>query len=273
MSSLVYQERPPDPALAPWVEGLWAIRGRVDPGAETLRSVVPDGCMDVIFDLAAPGTAGGAAHMAVGTMTRPLPVASRGAVHLVGVRFRPGGARAFLDAPAHELVDRRAPLDALWGPAAGETWERLAGGEERALETLLLARLRGGLSARDDGVVRAALGLLDGGSPPGSATLSRQLGLGLRQLERRFRDAVGVGPGTLARILRFRRAAELIRRRRGRGSLARVALEAGYHDQPHMNRDFRAFAGETPGELRARGAGLTLPRNDAPVQDPPRPFR
>ena len=266
-----YRERAAPPALAPWVEAFWTVRGWVAPGCEVVRSVLPDGCMDVIFDLAPDvGLTRGERHFVVGTMTRPLAVPTSGAVHLAGMRFRPGAAPAFLDLAAHEVVDARAPLDALWGADARKAWERLAAGEEGVVEQLLLPRLRAA-ATREDALVRRAAELLDAGVPPAAADLSRGVGVGRRQLERRFRDSVGVSPGTLSRILRFRRAAAQIGR--GGASLARIALERGYHDQPHMNRDFRVFAGRSPGAFRASGslaapAGPALP--PPPAESGPR---
>jgi transcriptional regulator GlxA family with amidase domain len=69
-------------------------------------------------------------------------------------------------------------------------------------------------------------------------------GVSGRQLGRRFRVAVGVGPKLLARVLRFRHAWEL-----GHAGPVRwpaLALACGYCDQAHLIRDFRRFAGTTP---------------------------
>ena len=63
----------------------------------------------------------------------------------------------------------------------------------------------------------------------------------------------------MARIIRFNRALRLLQSAEGQ-TLADVVYEAGYYDQPHMNRDFRRFTGGSPTEfLRLQlpdGAGL-----------------
>jgi AraC-like DNA-binding protein len=63
----------------------------------------------------------------------------------------------------------------------------------------------------------------------------------------------------MARIIRFDRALRLLQSSEGQ-TLADVVFEAGYYDQPHMNREFRRFTGGSPGDfLRNRlpdGAGL-----------------
>jgi transcriptional regulator GlxA family with amidase domain len=72
-------------------------------------------------------------------------------------------------------------------------------------------------------------------------------------LRRRFHTAVGYGPATLARILRFGRFLSLLDG--GRDDLAGLAFEAGYADQAHLSRETRRLAGLSPaGLLRARRA-------------------
>ena len=78
--------------------------------------------------------------------------------------------------------------------------------------------------------------------------LAGALGLGERQLRRRFAAAVGYGPKTFARVERFRAALALVR---AGEPLARAAAEAGYADQAHMTREIAALAGRTPALLRA----------------------
>ena len=79
------------------------------------------------------------------------------------------------------------------------------------------------------------------------ASLAEEVGWSRRHLAARFREHVGLPPKALARILRFERAAERLRRG---ADLADAALDSGYYDQAHFNRDFRAFAGLTPTEYR-----------------------
>jgi transcriptional regulator GlxA family with amidase domain len=71
-----------------------------------------------------------------------------------------------------------------------------------------------------------------------------RLGRSRRHLAARFREQVGLPPKTVARIFRFDRAVSMLAQP-GAG-LAGVAVECGYYDQAHLNRDFREFAGTSP---------------------------
>ena len=81
--------------------------------------------------------------------------------------------------------------------------------------------------------------------------LATELGWSHRRLIARFRESIGLPPKALARVLRFERVAQLLQVA-DEPRLARVALECGYYDQAHLNRDFRQFAGITPTEYLAR---------------------
>lgn len=82
--------------------------------------------------------------------------------------------------------------------------------------------------------------------------LGPTVGLGERQLRRRFQAGVGYGPKTLARVLRFQRLLALLRDDQGgRPSLAEVAVRAGYADQAHMTAECTRLAGRSPAALVA----------------------
>ena len=65
-----------------------------------------------------------------------------------------------------------------------------------------------------------------------------------KHLIARFRQHVGLAPKTASRLIRF----DGVLRRLERSPLdwAQLAADAGYADQAHLVRDFRAFTGTTP---------------------------
>lgn len=258
-----YREHEPAPLLRPYVECYWTIRGEPAGGVRRDR-VLPDGCMDVLFNLGdLPRRNGAADHRdrscVVGAMPRAVVFEAEGRLDLVGVRFRAGGATPYLRMDAHELTGGTAALAAFW-PRAGELEERLAestGGERiRLLDGVLLDRLPGASEEAMAARVRRVARRLErdmGGTRV--ADLAGEVGLSERQLRRRFRSAVGLSPKQAHRIARFRRAVRALVETTAPDP-GRVAVRAGYYDQPHFNRDFKALAGVTPLEwLAERGVG------------------
>ena len=232
----MYREFAPPPDLVPYLACVWTSvhRGGV---------IFPDGCVDLVW----LGTRVAVAGPATGPVDPSIGVGQP--VH--GVRFRLGVAGAALGLPAGELADETVPLAALWGDWVDE---RTAAGGMPALLEIVRERLRG--VAIDPLARAAALGM----AAPGARVdeLGAALGVSDRQLRRRFADAVGYAPKTLARVLRFQRFLALAS---SGDELARIALTAGYADQAHLTRETRRLAGRTPLELvlaRATPAGERL---------------
>jgi AraC-like DNA-binding protein len=238
----VYRELAPPPDLAPFVACVWTTRHRGG-------VIFPDGCVDLVWH----GTHLVVAGPATGPASPDLEIGDR----VSGVRFRLGVAGTALGLPAADFTDAAVPVADVWGP---DVDERVAAGGMPALLDVVRERLAG---AEIDPLTRAAAVAM---AVPGARVdaLGAELGVSERQLRRRFADAVGYGPKTLARVLRFQRFLALAR---SGDDLAGLALSAGYADQAHLTRESRRLAGRTPLELVLAGTGPAGERLDRFVQD------
>jgi AraC-like DNA-binding protein len=230
----MYREAPPPPALAGAVRCVWWSTG------DRPTHVVPDGCVDVVVHTA------GRVFVA-GPDTRSWHAAPSPGSLMYGVRFRPGHAPRALGVAADELLDRRVDLADLWGRQAAERLLDRPSAVDDAVAGRLLATTPSPVSIRSslstvDPVVDEALRRLDAGTSR-LGDLLTGLGVGERQLRRRFTHAVGYGPATYLRVRRLRRAMD---RARTTADLATLAAEAGYADQAHLSRDCRELTGTTP---------------------------
>lgn len=173
---------------------------------------------------------------------------------VLGVRLFPAGASLLLGHPLRELTDLTVDLHDLIGGAAAELIERCsdAVGPEACLRAAVrwlterAARAAAGPYAGDAAVVWAAREIERRRGALSITNLCERTGISSSRFATVFRQRIGVPPKRLARIIRFRRALELVHR--GDLPLTEIALRVGYYDQPHFNGDFREFAGATPGE-------------------------
>jgi AraC-like DNA-binding protein len=177
-----------------------------------------------------------------------------GVQHGVQVNLTPLGAFRLLGVPMSDLARRVVSLEDVLGADADRLAERLhdAGSWEARLELLdteLAARLERRLPASPD-VAWAWRRLDETGGRVSIGTLTEELGCSRRHLTTRFREQVGLPPKLVARVLRFDRAVQTLRRDPA-VRLARLAAACGYYDQAHLNRDFRRLGGTTPAGLVA----------------------
>jgi AraC-like DNA-binding protein len=219
----MYQEWPSRlPHVTAW-------RSLAPPGGWTNR-ILPDGCLDIIWDdgrvfVAGPDTVAEAATSPGGARCRAL-------------RFADGVGPAVLGVPADELTDREVPLEDLWS----------------AVEVRRLAEAADPLAALEEAAAcrwqtpDRAMVALAAGARAGRAVgaIADSLGLSPRQLQRRCRTSFGYGPKMLARVLRLQRALALARSGR---PFADVSATVGYADQAHLARDVKALAGVPLGVL------------------------
>jgi AraC-like DNA-binding protein len=93
--------------------------------------------------------------------------------------------------------------------------------------------------------------LADEAWPRGAASLGRRLGVSGPWLARAYRAHRGEGLAEAQRRWRVERAVRLLAD--SDQPLAAIALDAGFCDQSHMNRAFRAVLRRTPAQVRHEG--------------------
>ncbi|WP_393916550.1 helix-turn-helix domain-containing protein [Halostreptopolyspora alba] len=208
--------------------------------------------------------------MVGGLHASPATIAHHGEQAGVEVALSPFGARHVLGVPAGALASTVADLAELLGSRAAHLPERLgaaAGWDERfALLDRVLGEALTTVPPAAPEVRHAWDRLVAAAGRIPVDDLAREVGWSRRHLAKRFRSEVGLAPKTAGRVLRFERSARLLRGTPGTRDLAAVAYSCGYHDQPHLNRDWRALAGRSPTEWLAE----EIPNvQDSSPADPP----
>jgi AraC-like DNA-binding protein len=249
----------PPPALAHVVATLWYGEGQVSYQRDR---ILPSGGSQLLINLGPTQyrIAPGPPEQRIpfddiwysGLHQSPIDTEAPHGNALLGVAFHAAGTRPWLGVDASELSDRITPLSDVIGREALALRDRLLG--TRALpqrfatvEAWLLARLH---------PRRAAHPLLGWATARIEASrgqvavdaLAREAGVSRKHLAALFRQQVGLGAKSLARVHRFSAAVAMLA---GRTQVpwAALAQQCGYCDQSHLVRDFRTFSGMAPGEF------------------------
>ena len=175
---------------------------------------------------------------------------------MLGVTFKPAGARCFLGLPLGELAGSIVSSSELplsdWDdllPRVAETAGIPA--RVRAMQEFLIRLLRRAdvdrcpavdLAVREIELSRGGVRIRE---------LSDRVGWTRRHLDREFSEHVGLSPKSFATIVRFQ---HLYARGLVSGDWPRSLEELyeSYYDQAHFIRQFKHFTGFAPGEFRAR---------------------
>ena len=252
--------RQPRRALAPYVH---EIQGYFEEGGATIvRREVPSGAVPMILVFGPGFTLWDRADEAWRLLNRSFIAGLHQQFSLVGsagralcmqVDFTPWGARRFLRIDMSELADKVVNLEAAIGSFAGRLEDRLAeidSWEARfdLIESAILHRI--GETDDEPLVLQAWSRLARSHGAVAIEHLARDLECSRKHLAMLFRRHVGLPPKTMARIFRFEQAMQRLAAGRF-GTLAELAVDCGYADQAHFNRDFVGFSGETPRGLRA----------------------
>lgn len=258
---LFYREIVPHTALASFVKCFWIWRADSAQPWANRESILPDGCTELLFDFTEPMNQGGADPSA--TSEREFELAGQlsfarefrqiGAINMLGVRFHAHGIFPFLGHPLFELTDRVVSLNEVWRSLSKDLSPVLLEAPDdrrriQLVERALLSLVRKQELHPDFHVRNAVECINANGGLITVEALACEVGLGRRQLERKFALQVGISPKLYTRVLRLRRIMSLVQHVE-EYDWARVVADCHFYDQSHLLRDFKALSGQTPSEF------------------------
>jgi AraC-like DNA-binding protein len=226
---------------------------RVPANPTGLHRGLPSRYITFVIELKAPLivdglTASVAAHGVVGGLhLRPVLIDATRPQEGLQYALTPLGVHALFGVSAAELHDHAIDLVDLWGRSAVELIDRLQSTTDwpdrfRLVDAALIRRLRTEPHP-PRGEVAAAWRLIFGSNGRlGISEVANRVNWGRRHFSEQFRLATGVTPKQAARLARFESARQLLLAVH-RPPLADVAARSGFTDQPHLAREWVAFAG------------------------------
>lgn len=267
LSRMNYQTYNPSPLLAPLVKCFWSLEFPATPEPEK-QVIVPDGCMELIIhygDLYQQFLADGSSliqprSFVFGQISDTLEIAPTGYTGMIAARFHPDGFTPLASIPLVDMENRAVDLVELFGEEGRQLEQAVLAVEEndqriQLIEAFLLSRLQ--RSEVVDQAVKSCVEILlreDGQLK--IEDLAIQLHTQRRQLERKFKTAIGLSPKQLSKIIRLQSTLKQMYEQEGL-NLTEFAYQNGYFDQSHFIKDFKEFTGTNPKQFYAQHLKLS----------------
>lgn len=280
----MYQLFMPTRRLQPYIQIYWINRALPGQPVAIRENIFVDGRADIVFNFGCAYQrrylmeSARSESLAIsnldGQREYPMAIVQDGVVDLMGVRFKPGGLGAFLSLPLHEISNQTIEFKLAFGAAGAELENRLFDATNDPSKRIMLLDeffLRRLVLTSPFEFARFVAQYIE--SSFGSVRMkavSSEVGYSIRTVDRTFRDCFGLSPKFYARVIRFQRAIKILS---GDGAvdLAAIALDCGYYDQSHFNREFSDFAGQPPTGYRTlllERAATPPPNHVQFLQDP-----
>ncbi len=205
-----------------------------------------------LFDVADRTRSTELGSFVVGAYDSHVIVEANGSQGGMQIDFTILGMRLFLSRPLADLTNRGVALEDIFGAEGRRVTMELQDAPTWQARFDLLDREIGARIAAAKLPTAEVLctwkRIVDSGGLVTIGALVDETGWSQKHLVSQFREHIGLAPKTFARVMRFGRAVNRLRRRE-HTSLTELALDCGYYDQSHFDRDFRNFAGVTPTDL------------------------
>ena len=206
-----------------------------------------------------------------GQATTHVETSLKGKFSTIGIVFYPHVLKTVFGIDANELTDTCLDLGQEAQKQGYHLTERLSdcrSNNEKIeiLSSYLLFLAKKNSSLADSRMEYALSRILQSKGNISLKELNDKLCMSERNVERRFKQYVGLSPKMFSRICRFQASLTQIRNNQY-SRLSDIAYENEYADQSHLIRAFKEFAGVSPNKYQKRAMNIMESIADLSVQD------
>ena len=210
--------------------------------------ICPDACTDLIFDLNLNKVFLSAAM----NIYQQIELSAKS--NLIGIRFKSENFGSILGIPLDELKNPKIELSELLPRFDCNITNDLKMLEPihtnvNKLESFVATLLARNFEKRDELIISVANRIRHLKGNIVIKNLATTYHISLRQLQRRFKQYIGLTIKEFSNIIRLKSTENIIRNS-PEISLMEIAFEMGYYDHSHMNYEFKRIAGENPSNFR-----------------------
>ncbi|MEM7380573.1 MAG: helix-turn-helix domain-containing protein [Bacteroidota bacterium] len=260
-SDIIYQRHEPFAELKNQINYFWYMESEEGELQQTPDLLIPDGYPEIIFVLKgsySKRTISDSSRVeivkassVIGLQQRSLLVKRNGAVRLIGIKFKPLGFYRCFGKKAVQTAGKTEGLKALEA-----SWLLNLERQLKASDSLpqILELLNQSISSHtnvesslpNEAILEKCIEAIIGANGNISlVNLEEKAGKGKRQIQRYFKEYIGMSPKKFSSLIRFKSVYK-------QNVLSDAALghffDHGYFDQSHFIKDFRANLGITPSD-------------------------
>ncbi len=264
-NDILYQRHEPHAELKNQINYFWYMESQEGEQQHTPDLLIPDGYPEIIFVLKGSYSKRTIrdssrvekvkASSVIGVQQRSLLVKRNGAVRLVGIKFKPLGFYRCFGKKAAHTIGKTDGLKVLEAPWLLELEQKL-----KASFSLLQMLELLNKSFSDHLDMKSILpkelvlekcinAIIEANGSISLEKLEEKAGKGKRQIQRYFKEYIGITPKKFSSLIRFKSVYK-------QNVLSDTALghffDHGYFDQSHFIKDFRTNLGVTPSDILSK---------------------
>jgi AraC-like DNA-binding protein len=253
-SNQQYAEILPGPLLKPYIRCFWSATGpeaagNSDPSERSL--VVPDTCMDIVFEKNM--RTGRITDRFYGINNRPFWATRNPGTSVFAIRFYFWTVPFFADAPMTKTLNVISEIQAYFSAMRQDFLILLQKTSDlrspvRTAEDILLRKLNG--NKQNSNVLNAVYRLLKTKGRSRISTLSADISVSRRHLERLFLEFCGASPKTIARLIRYQFLWQEIVKQEP-FDVQDAVYSYGFTDQSHLLKEFIKLHSLTPARAKS----------------------